>query len=232
MSKEIFIEKLNNRIPNPIIEDYAKKAAVFMPLIIKDKNSTEKVEDDLAKGIFNPKNFNILFEVRSSKLSSQPGDICFPGGIIGTAGKDDEENLISETAEEAAIRETCEELLTEESQIRILGASDYFYRSNMVIYPFVGLLSRYDGNFCKDEVSEVFTVPLEFFFENEPNGFIMEWKQAIPDEFPVDKINGGRNYTFRNLTETQYFWEYEGRVIWGISAKMLRSFVGICKGKY
>lgn len=44
---------------------------------------------------------HVLFEVRSSSRSSQPGEICFPGGAV-SAG---------ETKQEAVLRETEEELL-------------------------------------------------------------------------------------------------------------------------
>jgi len=223
---------LNNILKNPapISEDNARYAAVLLPLILKDKRKESEIREALEKDNFNPSDFELLFEVRSSKLDTQPGDICFPGGLIGIKGAEETgkaaaENAVAETAEEAAVRECCEELLVDESQIEIIGPADYFHRENLVIYPYLGILKGYEGGFNRDEVSETFTVPLEFFFENEPVGHNMEWVQAIPEDFPVEKIYGGRNYKFRKQTEEQFFWEYEGRIIWGISAKMLRQFV-------
>ena len=52
----------------------------------------------------------ILFEVRQSGIR-QGGEICFPGGRI-------EEN---ETAEEAAVRETSEELLIPRDKIEVIA---------------------------------------------------------------------------------------------------------------
>lgn len=53
---------LNTRIPKRIEQEKDKVSAVMIPLIKKNDG------------------YHILFEVRSNKLSQQPGEICFPGG--------------------------------------------------------------------------------------------------------------------------------------------------------
>ena len=55
----------------------------------------------------------LLFEVRSPKLKSQPGDICFPGGRSG--GESPQECALRETQEEN--RHTC---LTSEDPLTVL----------------------------------------------------------------------------------------------------------------
>ena len=52
---------LNTRIPKRIEQEKDKVSAVLIPLIKKNDG------------------YHILFEVRSNKLSQQPGEICFPG---------------------------------------------------------------------------------------------------------------------------------------------------------
>ena len=74
---------LNTRIPKRIEQEKDKVSAVMIPLIKKNDG------------------YHILFEVRSNKLSQQPGEICFPGG----------RREHDETSMETSIRETCEELL-------------------------------------------------------------------------------------------------------------------------
>lgn len=51
---------LNTRIPKRIEQEKDKVSAVMIPLIKKNDG------------------YHILFEVRSNKLSQQPGEICFP----------------------------------------------------------------------------------------------------------------------------------------------------------
>lgn len=80
---------LNTRIPKRIEQEKDKVSAVMIPLIKKNDG------------------YHILFEVRSNKLSQQPGEICFPGG----------RREHDETSMEASIRETCEELLISESRL-------------------------------------------------------------------------------------------------------------------
>ena len=61
--KEI-LETIQNRPPSILGSEDFSKYAILLPLIQK--------EDGL----------HILFEVRSLKLRSQPGEICFPGGEL------------------------------------------------------------------------------------------------------------------------------------------------------
>jgi 8-oxo-dGTP pyrophosphatase MutT (NUDIX family) len=68
-------------------------------------------------------------------LNTQPGEICFPGGGI-------EKN---ETPMKSSIRETCEELNIDESNIRVIGSTDYIITPfNLILYPFVGILENID----------------------------------------------------------------------------------------
>ena len=53
---------LNTRIPKRIEQEKDKVSAVMIPLIKKNDG------------------YHILFEVRSNKLSQQPGEICFAAG--------------------------------------------------------------------------------------------------------------------------------------------------------
>ena len=84
-------EHLNRHVPKRIEEDQEHVSAVLIPLIQKDDG------------------YHILFEVRSKKLQHQPGEVCFPGGRV-------EER---ETTLEAAVRETKEELLIDDSQLKL-----------------------------------------------------------------------------------------------------------------
>lgn len=176
----------------------AHESAVLIPLIRNADGST-----------------SLLFEVRSSRLDAQPGDICFPGGGI-------EEG---ETAEEAALRETTEELLVRPDQVRILGRLDGMMGpGGGAIWPVIGELKEYDGSFSKDEVGEVFRVPLNFFMNTEPERYGVTLVTVPDDDFPYDKINGGRNYGWSKKHQTMLFFEYENRVIWGFTARAVWRF--------
>lgn len=167
---------------------------------------------------------HIVFEIRSHNLRSQPGEICLPGGAL-------EKN---EELCQTAIRETSEELNIPEDNIKLMGALDYVITPfDYGIYPFVGTISNFDPNyddFNKDEVKEVFTVPLTFFLENEPERHFVTSDFVLPESFPFDKIQNGKEYKWKTGKYPILFYEYGEHIIWGITARIINSFIGVLKG--
>ena len=194
------LERLSQHKPSLIGINECKKSAVCIPLIETENG------------------YEVLFEVRSAKIVSQPGDICLPGGMLEPG----------ETPEEAVVRETMEELLISGEQIQMLGLMDVLYTGmGLMLYPYAVVLQGYQGTCSEDEVEEIFTVPLDFFLHTEPEIYQTE-AQVIPGEdFPYDLIHGGRNYTWRKRRENICFYQYKDRVIWGLTAKIMKSFVDI-----
>lgn len=197
-----YLEIIKNHAPGLVGEKNIFHGAVCIPLI---KNGED---------------FDILFEVRSEKIPDQPGDICLPGGGIEKG----------ETPKEAAVRESCEELLISENQLEIIGEADVFHTEHVIIYPYVGILSDYKNTFSDDEVGEVFRVPLKFFMETEPERFDVKTMLKPADNFPYDRISGGRNYQWRERTSTQFFYLYDNKNIWGLTAKIITAFCDTLKG--
>lgn len=157
----------------------------------------------------------ILFEVRSSKIASQPSDICFPGGKI-------EED---ETAMEAVLRECCEELLIKKEQISIEASMDRLHNGRVIITPFIGKIADYQNTFSKDECEAIFTVPVEFFLKNSPENYLLSFSAEKSDSFPYDRINGGAEYKFRKDVRHELFYSYCGRTIWGLTANILHAYI-------
>lgn len=196
-------EIMKNRIPNclDIIEEYA----VLIPLI--------QINEE----------WNIIFELRSMNLNTQPGEISFPGGKV-------EEG---ETFKEAAVRETIEELRIVESNIEIVGELDYLIsNSNITIHCFLGIISGINVdniNPFPDEVDHIFTVPIKYFLENEPSAYSLSLETKYNSEFPYNLIPNGKDYNFRNVVNKIYFYEYNNYNIWGYTAKMMKNLIDIIK---
>ena len=57
---------LDSRVPGVMDEPLYRRASVGIPLV---------------------QGPSVLFQIRSKKLKSQPGEICFPGGAIEPGGK-------------------------------------------------------------------------------------------------------------------------------------------------
>ena len=156
---------------------------------------------------------------------NQPGDVCFPGG----------HQEKGEDLQDTALRETEEEIGIPREKIQILGKSDFvltIYRG--MIQPFVGFVPYDVYQQAKpnpEEVEAIFTVPLKFFMETEPDKYDTVWKVIQSDDFPYERIEGGKNYPFSKNRTTQLFYEYDGYTIWGFTAQVIRNIVDILKAK-
>lgn len=187
-------EHLQNRIPKQISEEDQRLSAVVLPLI--------KIEGE----------YHLLFEVRANTLHHQPGEVCFPGGRVDAY----------ESTRAAAIREVKEELLVGDENLKIYGPLDYFFSpGHMKVQPYLGELFDYKGQFSKAEVAEVFTVPLSFFKKTEPKIAYCDTSTIPRDDFPYELVAGGKDYPWAKGAYDVYFYEYEGHIIWGMTAKML-----------
>jgi len=164
---------------------------------------------------------NLLYEVRSKNLSRQPGQISFPGGRVERG----------EEFSEAAVRECSEELLIEKSKIKLLGEIDYLITPfNFIIYVFVAKLdfeSLSDIEFNSYEVNEIFSVPVEYFINNEPEKYSAYLKSEYDQDFPYHLIPDGRNHSPSRTEYNIYFYRYQDRVIWGITAEITKNFINI-----
>ncbi|WP_370771125.1 CoA pyrophosphatase [Eubacterium ramulus] len=153
-------------------------------------------------------------------MAHQPGDVCLPGGMV----EDGEE------PREAVLRELQEELLLSEEQIHYLGDMDKLYTgSSLIMYSFAAEVTEYQNTFSPAEVGEVFRVPLEFFLHTEPKCYVTRARVEPGEDFPYELICGGRDYNWRSRKEKVCFYQYEGHVIWGLTAKMMRAFTEVIR---
>jgi len=185
--------KLIGRTPKVIDQDEYRRFAVFVPVL--------------------PESNSLLFEVRADRLKRQPGEICFPGGLIETG----------ETPAEAAARELGEELLVPPENCEILAPLDILMDlRNSMIYPHIGYLHNYNGKFCQEEVKEVFSVPVDFFMKNKPQVFYNNVIVKTSEDFPYHLI-GGENYDWHSGTYPVFFYSYNDKIIWGLTARIVNN---------
>ena len=204
MDPKSLVSKVKDRIPEVLGNKDFSKFAILLPMIEKDGE------------------VHILFEVRSHQLRSQPGDICFPGGRID---KNDE------SEKDAAVRETMEELGIGRKQISDIFPLDYIVSPfGMIVYSFAGIIDP-DVEFRPNppEVDSLFTVPLSFFLEKDPKVYRVNFDIQPEESFPYDLIAGGENYNWRTRQVDEYFYIYEDKVIWGLTAKILTHFMEIIR---
>ncbi len=143
--------------------------------------------------------FNIIFTLRSANLVKHSGQICFPGGRIE----------MNETAEDAAKRETEEEIGISENDYQIIGSLSQLYvpPSNNIINPFVAVLNN-NPNYKINhyEVEEVFSVNIN----NINLGTAIKYYTDKFDEMEVD---------------IPYFDVHKSTKLWGATSMILAEFI-------
>ncbi|MGD6849987.1 CoA pyrophosphatase [Rossellomorea aquimaris] len=162
---------------------------------------------------------HVLFEVRSLNMRRQPGEICFPGGRIDRSDSDEKA---------AAIRETSEELGIHTDTISDVYPLDYIVSPfGTIIYPYVGKINVSIKQLKPNqaEVDEIFTTPLTYLQEREPDLYNIKFKMEPEESFPFKQIPGGENYNWQARNMKEHFYYYEDKVIWGLTARVLHHFV-------
>lgn len=168
---------------------------------------------------------SLLYEVRAEHMKRQPGEVCFPGGQVETG----------ESFQDCAVRETVEELGVGYEDIEIIREMDtLFTYSNFTMFPFLGTIKgeSLDGMDCNpDEVKETFLVPVDYLMEQEPIVYKMKVAPVIRDDFPYERIKFSKNYSWRKGTSEVPIYEFENRVIWGLTGRITRNFIEVLKSQ-
>jgi len=144
---------------------------------------------------------HVVFVKRSERVAHHRGQISFPGGIVETW---DASRL------ETALRECEEEIGLPADRVEVLGTLDdtETRATQFVITPFVGLVHgpvawKPDGR----EVEQVLELPLSGLLD--------------PENFRVEVWERGGELT------PVYFYEHQGTVIWGATARILKQFLDL-----
>ena len=187
----------------PGLMDARRAYAVLVPLVEKDGELC------------------LLYEVRASTLRRQPGEVCFPGGLMEG----------SESPEECALRETWEELAIPREQIRLLGRLDFIaHRASFLMQPVLGLVDATalaDMRPSPAEVDQVFFVPLSHLLRTPPIEYTYELVPTPAENFPYEIIGIPKNYRWQNGRENVPVYPWEGRAIWGLTGRITRNLISL-----
>jgi len=162
--------------PGMLPDDVLKPAAVLVPMVLREDTIT------------------VLFTRRTEELAHHPGQVSFPGGHV---------DAVDNSAEDAALRETEEEVGVGRQHIKIVGRLDtYKTRTGFSVVPVVGLVTPpFKISPDSSEVAEVFEVPLMFLMD------------------PANHARHSRE--FEGSTREFYAMPYNGHFIWGATAGMV-----------
>jgi 8-oxo-dGTP pyrophosphatase MutT (NUDIX family) len=143
-------------------------------------------------------NPEVIYTLRSNKVSSHQGEVSFPGGMQ----EESDTSLIM-----TALRESEEEIGLPQNCVKILGSLDTMVsRFNVSVTPFVGVIpGDVELNTSSEEIEACFKVPLSFLLKDK--------------RYRNDEVN-------RN-GETFYMpaYKYSSYVIWGLTAMITVNFL-------
>ena len=166
--------------------------------------STDLPQAAVLIGMLNANNPNedteIIYTLRSSKLSTHSGEVSFPGG------KRDE---IDASLEKTALREANEEIGLNVNDAKFLGRLDYLVsRHNIEVNPIVFSINKEPQFVPNEEIEAVFTVPISFLIN----------KKNLQKDI-VEKH--GKRWLVPQ-------WQYKNFKIWGLTAMITTNFLNIC----
>jgi 8-oxo-dGTP pyrophosphatase MutT (NUDIX family) len=171
---------LATRPAKKIRRDHFRKAAVLMPILLKEGEP------------------HFLLTERTHQVETHKGQISFPGGVMEPT----DPSLL-----QTALRETEEEIGLPRERVKTLGEfDDYLSITNLVVTPFAGWIDG-PGTLTPNpvEVSEILLVPLTSFRDEKLTR--METRKRAEGE------------------EILYFYDFQGKVIWGLTARIIRDFL-------
>jgi len=170
--------RLNPDLRELIVHDHLRDAAVLIPVVDRGPEAT------------------VILTQRTERLRSHSGQVAFPGGRIDPTDA---------SPEEAALRETFEEIGLKASAIEVIGRMpDYVTGSGYRIAPVLGIVTTpFELAINEHEVDAAFEVPL---------GFLM------------NAANHNRESRMWKEKERFYYtMPYGERFIWGVTAGIIRT---------
>jgi 8-oxo-dGTP pyrophosphatase MutT (NUDIX family) len=145
--------------------------------------------------------YYILFTKRTERVKAHKGQISFPGG----AYEKEDRTLVN-----TALRECAEEIGLPAEAVEVLGELDDMptMTTDYLISPFVAVIPwPYQLKVDPMEVDEIIEVPIS----------------ALLDK----NCRSQETDTLRGQPITTYFYYYQGKVIWGATARILNQFLDI-----
>ena len=143
---------------------------------------------------------HILLTKRTDSVAHHKGQISFPGGAHHSEDPDFLTTALRETEEEIGVEREAVEILGELNQMTTL--------SNFRICPYVGVIPYpYPFKLSDFEVERLIELPLDYLLGKA------EFKEA--------------SFTYEGQSSINLHIDFQGDVIWGATARILKNFMDI-----
>ena len=191
-----------NITPSIMLEKLGRFLSAYTPKDIVASKDIEREASVLVPIILSDDELSLLFTKRTEDVLHHKGQISFPGGGVE---KDDKDIICT------ALREAEEEIGLDPRDVEVLGRIDDVVAlvSGYLIHPIVGVVRELKVlTLNPKEVAEVFLVPLKEF---------LKYGQAPPM----------LDVQYNGTTIKTQGYPVRGHIIWGATARIIKTFVGI-----
>ena len=184
------VQEVKDKLPKPIVDHYINRTTLKHAAVMIGITQTEENE------------LNVLLTKRTSHLKHHAGEISLPGGSFDVSQDHD----ITMTA----LREAEEEIGLDRNQSELIGyvSPQVSLGTGFIVTPIVSLIPKdFLPTMNKDEVEEIFEVPLNFLLD----------QNSVQNERRI----------YDQIEWTVYSYRYFDHLIWGLTAQILRKFSGV-----
>ncbi|MBN1636648.1 MAG: CoA pyrophosphatase [Deltaproteobacteria bacterium] len=199
---------MKSAVLNDLLSDREEMISYIRDVLMKHRRSNKPVQGLRPSAVLIPlcwidKECHILFTKRSMNVEHHKGEISFPGGT----SEPEDTDLIA-----TALREAHEEVGLRPETVDVLGfLDDHSSLMGYHITPVVGTIP----------------FPYEFAINDESESLIyLPLRHALADTAWMKEW-----FSFRGWEGDIFFIQADGGVIWGATARMLKLFVEILRGK-
>jgi 8-oxo-dGTP pyrophosphatase MutT (NUDIX family) len=139
----------------------------------------------------------VIFVERAAHLKNHPGQIGLPGGAVDDSDGGD--------LRRTALREMHEEVGVVPERVHVVGELPMVSQRNNVfdVTPFVGVVDPGPLTIDAGETAAVFTIPLQIILSDALREGTISFAERVVESHVLD---------------------YDGRRVWGLTGKILRSF--------
>jgi 8-oxo-dGTP pyrophosphatase MutT (NUDIX family) len=201
----LFIKNLIQQLEQPLPGKSAQMSMMVTPRLPFPKINFDKKGIPAAVLILLfPKNNDWYFYLtkRTDTVDHHKGQISFPGGVV--------EN--GESLENAALRETWEEIGVKEDKIQLIGALSSFYIpvSGFEMFPYIGWIKEEPKIIIHEkEVDRIISVSLKNFMSDSTQKTKKDTLRGFPVNIP--------------------YFDLDNETVWGATSMILAEFKAILK---
>lgn len=163
--------------------------------------SSAKPKASVLIALTDQKEPEVILTQRSSSVSTHCGEVAFPGG---------KQDRLDQDLLHTALRESEEEIGLSPTVVEIIGSLDQVIsKHGLQVTPWVGVIPQATVLTANpEELDAIFRVPLKFFMDSS--------------HLKMDILS------FQGCTRYMPAWEYEGYIIWGLTAWLLTDLLNQC----